>query len=173
MRINEVIVEDQIDEASPMGFFARAGHKLGAAVGLGSSAAKLDVGKRANELSKSFVAWALRSGIDTKNTPVGSIKQFLQQQGLPAPQFSQTSYNLSDKNQNTKVWTSIAQAAFRYGGATQGSVPLGQQYGVAPGQFRSPGGQSVSQLIRMLQSQSSTMTPQQRQRLQNLLVGAP
>lgn len=182
MKISELLVEEKVEElgATPMGLGSRILQKAASFVPgqFGAKAgAKLDVGKRANELSKTFIQWALRSGIGGPSgqlnaVPVTAIKQFLKQQSLPPPNFSQSVYDLTKQDQNNRVWTAVAQASYRSAGSTAGGSPLGQQYGVQPGPGGGGGGgNSVNQLISALGSMS--LTPNQKARLQNLLAGTP
>jgi hypothetical protein len=132
MRINEILLENQLDElgATPMGAMSRIGQGVMAKLGSSTAQAKLDVGTRANELANAFKQWALRTGINLKQVPKEDLLSFFTQQQLPPISLTQSIYDLTNPEMSKKVWSSVSQNAFKGGGLA--SAPLGQQYGIQP-----------------------------------------
>lgn len=138
MKIDQILSENDLNElgATPMGFMSKAASTIGSKLGSVSSAAKLDVGKRANELYGQFRNWALRAGVDMSAVPVDMIEKWLSgpTQKFPAKFIDLgspgTVYDLTKTGPNgTGVFTKISNKAWELG--KQGTAtPLSSKYGV-------------------------------------------
>lgn len=135
MKILEIINESkELDEVSPTSLktaagFKQIGNKILGAFGVQSAKAKGDVGTRAKELYKAFNDYALRTGVPMNRVPVTTLINWTKTQGLTAPttKFNSQTVNLSDPKMSLKIWTSIAQDAYR---AAYDPDKLGLNYGV-------------------------------------------
>lgn len=149
---------------TPMGIGSRLATGAMAKLGSKTAAAKLDVGKRSNELNTAFRQWALRSGIDLTKVKKQELQSFFQQQRLPDMPLKKSVYNLDDKATNAALWNAVSQNAYRAGGPTGGSEPLGRAYGVskfAAGGKKDP----MAQISGMV----AGLTPAQKAQLKGML----
>jgi hypothetical protein len=156
MKLNELITESDVTElnAAPMGLMKKGLHSLGSKLGVSSSAAKLDVGNRANELFKNFKNWAIRSGVSLDAVPADKLnfwltnvqkfpKNFIDQ-GAPGTVFDLTKSGPVYGNTGSDIFVSIANKSFEKGASS--GQPLSSKYGLAgtkqtaqPGQPAKPG----------------------------------
>jgi len=136
MRVTEIIVEDQMDEVfgNPYGLRSQVADKLGSLVGREKSSASLDVGKRANEISKQFKKWAYRSGENLDAITNDTINVWLRSQRLPDVDLGSITgsqptdpFNIEDPNLSKEIWMKISKEAFKYGRQPGGQ--LGTSYG--------------------------------------------
>lgn len=169
MKISDLISEntETISElgTTPMGLGQRMATGALAKLGSTTAQANLDVGKRANELEKTFRQWALRAGISLDMAPKTELEKFFQQQGLPAMPLRQNMYDLTDPTTSKEVWKAVAQNAYKSGGSAATSAPLGQKYGVGSGSS-SGGGQNV---LAQIQGMLGSLTPAERSKLKGAL----
>lgn len=122
----------EVDEAQPMGFMSKMGHTVASKLGSKTSAAKLDVGNRANEIFSAFRDMALRSGIDLKAVTTKDLAAWFKKQGLPTPNLGapDLTYDLTNKEVMQGIFKGTAQKAF--GAATPTQAPLGAKFGISP-----------------------------------------
>jgi hypothetical protein len=136
MRVTEIIVEDQMDEVfgNPYGLRKQVADKLGSMVGHEKSSASLDVGRRANEISKTFKKWAYRSGVALDQVTNDDVNTWLRSQRLPDVDLnpitglpSTDPFNIEDATLSKEIWMKISKEAFKQGRQPGGQ--LGTSYG--------------------------------------------
>lgn len=166
MKINDIISEsiDSQNEAAPMGILAKAGHKVASALGSKTSAAKLDVGTRANEIFNSFKDYALRTGVDLSAVDAKILKNWIKSQGLPVPSLDPavTVYDLNNKQNIQKVFTGASQQSFAKAAPAAGSQ-LGGKYGIAQTTPASAATAAAPRLsFKQISNAVAGLTPQQK-----------
>lgn len=134
----------EVDEAQPMGFMSKMGHKMASKLGSKSSAAALDVGNRANDIFNSFRDVAMRSGVDLKAVTAKDLTAWFKKQGLPAPNLGAPTltYDLTNKQTIQDVFKGAAQKAF--GASPAGAGQLGAKFGLTPADVASASGGTSS-----------------------------
>jgi hypothetical protein len=79
MRLNEILIEQQLDE-KPMGFLSKLGNKAMATVGSKKAAGKLETGKEANWLKDQFMTFLGKIG---KEAEPQTVIDFLKRNNYP------------------------------------------------------------------------------------------
>lgn len=138
MKLYEILAESQEVNEAPMGMLSRAGHTIASKLGSKTSAAKLDVGTRANEIFDTFRDYALRAGVDLKAVTAKDLGAWFKSQGLPTPNLGAPTltYDLTKNKTVQDIFTKVSQTAFAK--AQPSSAGLGQRYNVKPA--KGPGG---------------------------------
>lgn len=141
MRIDEVISNDaeEIDEASPVGFFSNLKTKAGAALGLGASQGQADINKRAMDFYKRFAFVANRDKTPMNQVPQAAILDWMRVQKLgnklPPGFETMDPIDLADKENSTKFWTGLAAQAygaeFKKTGGPRGTQAFGDEFGIS------------------------------------------
>lgn len=166
MKLYEILAEskEQIDEA-PMGMLSRAGHTIASKLGSKTSAAKLDVGTRANEIFDAFRDYALRAGVDLKMVSTKQLSDWFKKQGLPAPNLGAPTltYDLTKGKTVQDIFNKVSQNAFAKGQST--GAPLGQQYNIK----QSGGGSGGANSFKQIKAAIAGLTPQQKAQLKAMI----
>jgi hypothetical protein len=171
MRVTEIIVEDQMDEVfgNPYGLGKQVVDKLGSMVGREKSSASLDVGQRANEISKTFKKWAYRSGVELDQVTNDDINTWLRSQRLPDIDLTQITglqptdpFNIEDPKLSKEIWMKISKEAFKQGRQPGGQ--LGTSYGT-----QTTSGAAATANFNQIKNALASLTPQQKSALKGML----
>jgi hypothetical protein len=128
MRINELSIQDDLDEA-PVGLLKQIGRKIGAkaagAVGMKGTAAKLggaaEVGDEARQLKVALQGYAGKTGIDLKQMQGPQLAAFLKSKGYPNMHLKAVQGIMTPKQIDAAIMTAAQDAAKADGDPTTGA----------------------------------------------------
>ena len=110
MRLNEILIEQQLDE-KPMGFLSKLGNKAMATVGSKKAAGKLETGKEANWLKDQFMTFLGKIG---KEAEPQTVIDFLKRNNYPTAGAERA---MSQLTTGQKVGQAIGKGVAALGGA--------------------------------------------------------